>query len=102
MHMTSSFTRLGFPKGMKIPSEYFHALELDVDENHERFVSNVAKLRVLQQYVRRNFRYWIFKRWIRSKAFMEWVYHPNQIDGRWSKMLIQQSVAGKKRKRDIG
>jgi len=40
-------------------------------------------------WVKKNLRYWIFKRWIKSEEGVRWLYDPNNIGGKVSKRNIK-------------
>jgi hypothetical protein len=44
--------------------------------------SNLKKLITLQRFVKKNYRYFTFKHWIRSRAGVEWLYSPDNIGGK--------------------
>ena len=45
----------------------------------------------LQSWIRKNYRYFIFKRWIKSREGMEFLYDPNNIGGRIEKVKIKKT-----------
>ena len=47
-----------------------------------RYFFNIQKLKVLQRWFRKNIRYWIFKRWIKSEEGVKWLYDPCRLGGR--------------------
>jgi hypothetical protein len=55
--------------------------------------SNISKLVYLQKFCKRNQKYFIFKRWIESREFAEWIYSPDQIGGKLSKKQISNSLS---------
>lgn len=58
-----------------------------IDENKDE---NIRKLIVLQKFVRKNLMFWKFKRWIKSKEGIEWLYHPDNIGGRIVKKSLEK------------
>ena len=54
--------------------------------SHEK---NIDKIIVLQRFARKNFKYFVFRRWIKSKEFNEWFYHPDNIGGKNAKRRLQ-------------
>jgi hypothetical protein len=50
---------------------------------------NIEKIKVLQSFCRRNYKYFKFNKYIKSKEFNEWFYHPNNIGG---KMHMRHSL----------
>jgi len=44
----------------------------------------------LQQWIRNNFKYFVFKRWISSLEGVEWIYYPKNIGGIISKRNIRR------------
>jgi hypothetical protein len=51
---------------------------------------NIRKLITLQRFVKRNLKYWIFSRWIKSRGGVEWIYHPDNIGGKIAKKRIEK------------
>lgn len=45
------------------------------------FKKNIKKIKKLQNFIRKNKKYWRFKNWVKSKSFMEWFYHPDNFGG---------------------
>ena len=58
-------------------------------EEKFRYENNIDKIIVLQRFARRNFKYFVFKRWIKSKEFNEWFYHPDNIGGKNAKRRLR-------------
>jgi len=56
------------------------------------FITNYKKLKLIQLWIKRNLKHFIFKRWIKSKEGIQWIYHPNNIGGRMSKKLIDTYI----------
>ena len=42
----------------------------------------IDAVKTLQRFVKRNFKYFVFKNWTKSRAFAEWFYAPDQLGGR--------------------
>jgi len=42
------------------------------------------KIKYLQNFCRRNLKYFRFKRWIKTREFIEWIYSPENIGGKVS------------------
>jgi hypothetical protein len=51
---------------------------------------NIRKLITLQRFVKKNIKYWIFSKWIKSKEGVEWIYHPDNIGGIIAKKSIEK------------
>ena len=51
---------------------------------------NIQKLITLQHFVKNNIKYWRFSRWIKSREFNEWIYHPDNIGGKMAKREIEK------------
>jgi hypothetical protein len=51
---------------------------------------NIQKLITLQRFVKKNLKYWRFSRWIKSREFNEWIYHPDNIGGKMAKREIEK------------
>lgn len=49
--------------------------------DHEIKDKNIEKLKRLQSFTRKNFKYWLFKRWSKSREGIEWLYDPKRIGG---------------------
>jgi len=58
----------------------------------KNYQNNIQKLKVLQRWVRRNIKFWIFKRWIKSEEGVKWLYDPCRLGGRISKHNIEQNL----------
>src|SRR5438105_3399113 len=58
-----------------------------LDENNHKF------LPVLQRFIKKNFQYWRFKRILKDKRFIEWLYQPNEIGGKFSKKQLSKFIA---------
>jgi hypothetical protein len=52
--------------------------------------SNLKKLITLQRFVKKNYRYFTFKHWIKSRAGVEWLYSPDNIGGKVVKKQIEK------------
>jgi len=63
-----------------------------IKNRNSSFESNVEKLKYLQRFCRNNLRYWIFRRWIKTREFAEWFYSPNQIGGRIAKNCLRKTI----------
>jgi len=55
------------------------------------FINNLSKLKILQNWYRKNIKFWRFKRWMLRKDIIEWLYNPNNIGGKIVKHNIMQS-----------
>jgi hypothetical protein len=42
---------------------------------------NIRKLIILQMFCRKNIPYFRFKKWINTREFSEWFYHPDNMGG---------------------
>ena len=77
-------------RNLLILPEYPHLTYIEksgcpwLDEN------NIIKLRNLQLFTRKNFHYFLFKHWIKSREGVEWIYHPERMGGWYSKKLIER------------
>jgi len=62
--------------------------------HHHNYKYNftIQKIKFLQNWFRRNIRYWIFKRWIKSEEGVKWIYDSSRIGGKVSKLNIMQSI----------
>jgi hypothetical protein len=59
--------------------------------NNQRILNqNYEKMKFLQRWIRKSIMYWRFRRWIRSREFNEWFYHPKGIGGRMHAKVILQ------------
>jgi len=92
------------PRLIEIPDNNFMWLGLTItgspwvnhrDSNSVDLIANVEKLKILQKWVKRNLRFWIFKRWIKSEEGVKWLYNPDRIGGKISKLDIKQSITKK-------
>jgi len=61
-------------------------------QDNEQYDNNIKKLKVLQHWFRKNFKYLVFKRWIKSEEGVKWIYDPDRIGGKVSKLLIMRSI----------
>jgi hypothetical protein len=48
----------------------------------------LTKLITLQRFVKKNYKYFLFKRWINSREGVEWIYHPTNIGGKMAKKQL--------------
>ena len=46
----------------------------------------------LQSWIKNNFRYFVFQRWIKSNEGKEFLYHPNNIGGRIEKSKMRKTL----------
>ena len=46
----------------------------------------------LQKWIKNNFRYFVFQRWINSVEGKEWIYHPDNIGGRIEKSKMLKTL----------
>jgi len=53
---------------------------------------NIPNIKFLQKWFRKNIKFWIFKRWIKSEECVKWLYNPNRIGGKISKSNIIRSI----------
>jgi len=60
--------------------------------DNKDYESNIQKLKILQHWFKKTFKYRIFKRWIKSEDGVKWIYHPDNIGGKLSKYNIMQSI----------
>ena len=67
--------------------KYFYHNSSWIDPNK---TNNIQKLITLQRFVKKNLKYWIFSRWIKSREFNEWIYHPDNIGGKMAKKQIEK------------
>lgn len=69
-----------------------------INSNHEDpwigrdRLENIKKLIQIQRYVKKNLKHWIFKRWIKSKEGVEWLYHPDNIGGKCVKKQLEKQL----------
>jgi hypothetical protein len=64
--------------------------------NHSQnpdYENNIKKLLLLQRFYKKNFKYFVFKRWIKSKEFKEWFYSPENVGGRKHKRIMEKMYA---------
>jgi hypothetical protein len=62
--------------------------------NHSQnpdYNSNIQKLIILQNFVRKYLKYRRFVKYVNSKAFIEWIYDPERIGGRLSKKSLEKT-----------
>jgi len=57
-------------------------------KNNDKFVTNINKVRIIQLWIKRNVKFLIFKKWIKNKDGLEWLYNPCNIGGR----IVKQSM----------
>lgn len=55
-----------------------NSIPLDILEVREVYDEILDAQKVLSSFVKRNFKYFVFKRWIKSKEVVEWLYHPKR------------------------
>jgi len=53
---------------------------------------NIKKIKIISSWFRKNLKYFIFKRWIKSEEGVKWLYDPNNIGGKVSKLAIMRSM----------
>jgi hypothetical protein len=63
--------------------------------------SNLKKLITLQRFVKKNYRYFTFKHWIRSRPGVEWLYSPDNIGGKVVKKQTEKMLENLLEKADI-
>jgi uncharacterized paraquat-inducible protein A len=56
------------------------------------YASNISKLIVLQRFVKKYFKLWVCKRYIKSREFKEWFYHPDNFGGYKHKLRMYKSI----------
>jgi hypothetical protein len=54
--------------------------------------NKLKKLITLQRFVKKNYRYFTFKHWIRSRAGVEWLYSPDNIGGIMAKKQLEKML----------
>jgi hypothetical protein len=55
--------------------------------------NNIQKLLLLQKFCKKNFRYFVFNRWVKSQEFKEWFYAPENVGGRKHKKMMEREYA---------
>ena len=56
------------------------------------FETKLRKVRNLQRFCRKNFPYFVFKRWIETREFAEWFYSPENLGGRVDRRRFLRTV----------
>lgn len=56
----------------------FNRSPLDIPFVKEVYDEIVDAQKLLSHFVKRNFRYFVFKHWIKSREGVEWLYHPKR------------------------
>jgi hypothetical protein len=57
------------------------------------YENNIKKLLVMQSFCKKNFRYFVFSRWVKSQEFQEWFYSPENAGGRKHKKIMEREYA---------
>jgi hypothetical protein len=61
--------------------------------NSDMRKKNISKLITLQRFCKKNFRYFIFKRWVKSQEFNEWFYAPENVGGIKHKKVMERVIS---------
>jgi len=49
---------------------------------------NIKKIQPLQRFIRKNFKYFVFKNWIKTENFAKFFYHPDNFGGYFTKQKL--------------
>jgi hypothetical protein len=72
--------------------DYFDCPWINRGKNPE-YENNISKLITLQRFCKKNFRYFIFKRWVKSQEFNEWFYAPENVGGIKHKKIMERILS---------
>jgi len=81
---------LDITKNIWLDSEFYSSYSNNYHTNY--YDINLKKLKILQKWFRKNLKFWIFKRWIKSEEGVKWLYNPNNIGGKITKINIMRSI----------
>jgi len=60
--------------------------------SNKNYESNLQKINIINYWFRKNIKFFIFKRWIKSEEGIKWLYNPYNIGGKVSKKNILQYI----------
>jgi hypothetical protein len=58
-----------------------------------KYKNNINKLITLQRFCKKNYKYFVFKRWVKSQEFNEWFYAPENVGGIKHKQMMERVIS---------